>query len=147
MIPTTGWNVQLHYDNLSALVKEQPRLGPMPSYKTVLRCMRENGWLQVHQPALPTRGQQRAADRLQRREVRGFEVAHVHGLWHLDFHQAKISILDATGKWHRPMTGELMRTLAAHAANNLRVLNQMAAELLATAAQRNLPRIDESLFL
>jgi general secretion pathway protein A len=44
------------------------------------------------------------------------------------------------------MTGELMRTLAAHAANNLRVLNQMAAELLATAAQRNLPRIDESLF-
>lgn len=97
------WNVQLHYDNLAAMVKEQPRLGPMPSYKTVLRCMRENGWLQIHQPALPTRGQQRAADRLQRREVRGFEVAHVHGLWHLDFHQAKISILDATGKWHRPM--------------------------------------------
>jgi general secretion pathway protein A len=44
------------------------------------------------------------------------------------------------------MTKELMRTLAAHAANNLRVLNQMAAELLAAAAQRNLPRIDESLF-
>ena len=44
------------------------------------------------------------------------------------------------------MTGELMRALAAHAANNLRVLNQMAAELLATAAQRNLPRIDETLF-
>jgi general secretion pathway protein A len=44
------------------------------------------------------------------------------------------------------MTKELMRTLAAHAANNLRVLNQMAAELLAVAAQRNLPRIDESLF-
>lgn len=44
------------------------------------------------------------------------------------------------------MTGELMHTLAAHAANNLRVLNQMAAELLAAAAERNLPRIDESLF-
>jgi general secretion pathway protein A len=39
-----------------------------------------------------------------------------------------------------------MRMPAAHAANNLRVLNQMAAELLAAAAQRNLPRIDESLF-
>jgi hypothetical protein len=34
------WNVQLHYDNLAALVKEQPHLAPMPSYKTVLRCMR-----------------------------------------------------------------------------------------------------------
>jgi type II secretory pathway predicted ATPase ExeA len=44
------------------------------------------------------------------------------------------------------MTDELIRTLAAHAANNLRVLNQMAAELLAVAAERNLPRIDESLF-
>lgn len=44
------------------------------------------------------------------------------------------------------MTGELMQTLAAHCANNLRVLNHMAAELLAAAAQRNLPRIDESLF-
>ena len=44
------------------------------------------------------------------------------------------------------MSDELILTLSGHAANNLRVLNQMAAELLATAAQQNLPRIDESLF-
>jgi type II secretory pathway predicted ATPase ExeA len=44
------------------------------------------------------------------------------------------------------MGTELMRTLSAHAAGNLRVLNQMAVELLAVAAERNLPRIDESLF-
>ena len=44
------------------------------------------------------------------------------------------------------MTQELIRTLASHAANNLRVLNQMAAELLAAAAEQNLKRIDESLF-
>ena len=44
------------------------------------------------------------------------------------------------------MTADLIRTLAAHAANNMRVLNQMAAELLAAAAERNLPRIDEALF-
>ena len=44
------------------------------------------------------------------------------------------------------MTAELIRTLAAHAANNLRVLNQMAAELLAAAVKKNLSRIDESLF-
>jgi hypothetical protein len=39
-----------------------------------------------------------------------------------------------------------MRTLSAHAAKNLRVLNQMAAELLVVAAGRDLPHIDESLF-
>jgi putative transposase len=97
------WNVQLHHDNLEVLVREQPPLGPMPSYKTVLRCMRDNGWTKIHEPAKPSPGQQQAAERLERREVRGFEVAHVHGLWHLDFHQAKIAILDAAGKWHRPM--------------------------------------------
>lgn len=53
--------------------------------------------------------------------------------------------LDQAGCPHL-MTDELIRTLAAHAANNMRVLNHMAAELLAAAAERNLPRIDESLF-
>jgi type II secretory pathway predicted ATPase ExeA len=53
--------------------------------------------------------------------------------------------LEQAGNSHL-MTAELMRTLTAHAANNLRVLNQMAAELLVLAAERNLPHIDESLF-
>lgn len=97
------WNGQLHYDNLVALAQEQPQLKPVPSYKTVLRCMQDNGWRRTHTPAKPSCGQQRAAERLDRREVRSFEVAHVHGLWHLDFHQAKIGILDASGRWHRPM--------------------------------------------
>jgi len=44
------------------------------------------------------------------------------------------------------MTEELIRTLCAHALNNLRVLNHMAAELLSAAAQRNLPQLDESLY-
>lgn len=45
------------------------------------------------------------------------------------------------------MTADLVQTLATHAAGNLRVLTHMAAELLATAAERNLPRLDESLYL
>ncbi len=97
------WNVQLHYDNLVAEAEGNRNLQPVPSYKTILRCMRENGWLRRREPAQPSDGQQRAAERLERREVRGYEVGHVHALWHLDFHQAKLSIVDAAGKWHRPM--------------------------------------------
>jgi len=97
------WNVQLHYDNLKALADEQPQLKALPSYKTVLRCMRDNGWLRSRQPARPSAGELRAAKRLERREVRSYEVAHVHGLWHLDFHLAKIAIVDPAGRWHRPM--------------------------------------------
>ena len=97
------WSIQLHYDNLKVLVQNHPDLGKLPSYKTVLRCMRENGWLRSREPAQPTEGQQQAAQRRVKREVRGFEVPYVHGLWHLDFHYAKIRILDASGKWHQPM--------------------------------------------
>jgi len=98
------WNVQLHYDNLVVLAEEEkPHLKPIPSYKTVLRCMRDNGWKKTREPAQRSHGQQRAAERPERREVRSVQGSHVHGLWHLDFHQAKISILDASGRWHRPM--------------------------------------------
>lgn len=44
------------------------------------------------------------------------------------------------------MSDELIITLSGHAANNLRVLNQMAADLLAAAVQQNLPCIEASLF-
>lgn len=44
------------------------------------------------------------------------------------------------------MTAELMQLLASHSLNNLRVINNMAAELLASASEKNLPRIDEALY-
>lgn len=97
------WSVQLHYDNLKVVVQEKAGLGKLPSYKTVLRCMRDNGWRQSREPAQPTPGQVQAAKRLESREVRGFEIAFLHGLWHLDFHHAKIRIPDASGNWLQPM--------------------------------------------
>jgi hypothetical protein len=45
------------------------------------------------------------------------------------------------------MTTELKATLADHAAGNYRVLMNLADELLAVAADRELPRLDEKLFL
>lgn len=45
------------------------------------------------------------------------------------------------------MTPELMRTLADHAMGNSRALTNMAAELLAVAAQRELTQLDEKLYL
>jgi len=47
----------------------------------------------------------------------------------------------------RLMTKELAATLCDHAVGNYRVLTGMAAELLATAAQRELTQLDEKLFL
>ena len=97
------WSVQLHYDNLSALARERPDLTPLPSYKSLLRLMRENGWRRRVEPALPTVGQQLAIRRREQREIRSFEASHVHALWHLDFHIAKVRLLNESGKWLRPV--------------------------------------------
>ena len=45
------------------------------------------------------------------------------------------------------MTPELMTTLTEHAAGNLRVLSNMASELLALAARRELSQLDQKLYL
>ncbi len=45
------------------------------------------------------------------------------------------------------MTSQLRQTLCDHAAGNYRVLTTMAAELLAVAAQRELAKLDEKLYL
>jgi transposase InsO family protein len=97
------WSVQLHYDNLSALARERPEITPLPSYKTLLRLMRENGWRRRLEPALPTPGQKIAIRRREEREIRSFEASHVHALWHLDFHIAKIRLVDESAKWLRPV--------------------------------------------
>jgi type II secretory pathway predicted ATPase ExeA len=45
------------------------------------------------------------------------------------------------------MTPQLRHTLCDHAAGNYRILTTMAAELLAAAAQRDLPVLDEKLYM
>ena len=45
------------------------------------------------------------------------------------------------------MSAPLRNTLCDHAAGNYRILSTLAAELLAAAAQRDLPQLDEKLYL
>ena len=44
------------------------------------------------------------------------------------------------------MTPQLRQTLCDHAAGNYRILTTLATELLAAAAQRELPQLDEKLY-
>lgn len=94
------WSAKLHSDNLQAYLKEHPELEAAPSYDSVRRLMKAKGW---HKRAkLRTDGQQRAAERLQSREVRSFESPFVHSLWHLDFHECSRKVADSKGVWHKP---------------------------------------------
>ena len=96
-----NWSYKLHADNLCALVRERPELGDAPSYSTVSRRMKERGWYKKR--IAKTKGRMRAANRLEKAEVRSFEASHVHALWHLDFHHGSLRVLDGSGRWHTPI--------------------------------------------
>lgn len=92
-----GWTFQLHHDNLLALIRERPGLGPPPSYTTTRRYMKHRGWLRHRKK------RRLAADAHEPRETRSFEVSHVHALWHADFHDGSRKVLTEAGEWKTPV--------------------------------------------
>ncbi|MFO1352964.1 MAG: DDE-type integrase/transposase/recombinase [Gammaproteobacteria bacterium] len=93
---------QLHYDNLAVQVKQHPTLGALPSYATLRRYMKAQGWVKRRRCQSRTPGQGAAEQRLAEREVRSFEATYTHALWHVDFHQGSRPVLSAEGRWVRP---------------------------------------------
>lgn len=87
------WSYQLHYDNLVALAKQEPSMGPMPGYATVRRFMKDQGLFRMKRRR---RGKAGAAE-LVTRETRSYEVAYVNALWHYDFHEGRRQVLTAAG--------------------------------------------------
>ena len=99
----TDWSVQLHYDNLVALCESTPALQPMPSYSTLRRHLKARGLHRQRSVSAQRPGEQRARDRLERREVRSYEVEYVNALWHADFHHGSVPIVTHEGRWVKPI--------------------------------------------
>ncbi len=99
-----SWSYQLHFDNVAALVEQQPQAGPMPSYASLLRYTKSHGLFKrarrgpAHSP-----GAQAAERRYEAREVRSYESEYVNGLWHLDFHHGSLRVLRSEGPWAYPI--------------------------------------------
>jgi hypothetical protein len=69
-----SWSVQLHYDNLVALLgKEQ-----VPSYATVRRYFAAKGLRKT-----PRRSRSKENKQFTRREMRSFEAEHCNALWRM----------------------------------------------------------------
>jgi len=99
-----AWSVRLHVDNLGALAKTDPSLEGVPSYATVRRYMKATGLFRRRRiEGAATPGEARARLRLEEREVRGYEAEHVHGLWHLDFHEGSRKVASEDGRLVTPI--------------------------------------------
>jgi putative transposase len=114
-----GWTTQLHVDNLRAALKSASlSASPLnatpvnghrsealyfcPSYPTLRRYMVAHGMHRQARLARISAGALAARDRLERLEVRSFEVDHVNALWHLDFHHGSRRVLTPAGAWMKP---------------------------------------------
>ena len=99
-----SWTVQLHYDNLAVLAKQDPAIGAMPCYATVRRYMRDQGLRRQRKRRVRARDTAGGeGTTFVPREKRSYEVSHVHQLWHLDFHAGSRKVLTASGEWRTPM--------------------------------------------
>jgi transposase InsO family protein len=98
-----GWTHQLHADNLRILCETDPKLGVAPSYATVRRHMKSQSWLRRPQRRDDNRpGAQAARNDRSLRESRGWEMSHVHALWHLDFKDGSLPVLTRSGERKYP---------------------------------------------
>jgi putative transposase len=97
----SSWTVQLHVDNLRAALTNTDV--PLPSYATVRRYFKAQGMFRRSQPKSNTAGALLARDRLERLEVRSFEVECVGQLWHCDFHHGSRKVLTRQGSWEKPL--------------------------------------------
>jgi len=96
------WSYKLHLDNLEVLVEEEKLPKPLPSYSTIRRFMKARGLTRQRRRQRNTPGAERARARLEKREVRSYEVEYVGALWHLDFHEGSRHVLTAAGDWAKP---------------------------------------------
>ena len=94
------WSYQLHHDNLTVLVKENPSMGPMVAYPTVCRVLKDRGLFRQRGRRRP-RGKG-GENEVVPRETRSFEVAHVNALWHFDFHEGRRQVLTPKGERKTP---------------------------------------------
>lgn len=88
-----GWTMQLLYDNLVVVCEEDNDLPSPPSYSTVRRYLKAQGWHRRRSVSNLRPGQVKAQERREAVEVRSYEALYPDSLWHLDFHVCSRSVL------------------------------------------------------
>jgi transposase InsO family protein len=98
-----SWTYQLHADNLRILCQTTPALGSVPSYATVRRHLKAHAMFKRPRRRDDDRPEAQAArNKRAQRESRGWEMSHVHALWHLDFKDGPLPVLTRAGVWEHP---------------------------------------------
>ena len=139
------WSYDLHYSNLLRNLSPEAATRP-PSYATVRRYLQRRGMIPSHRLAdrHDTPQAQRTQQRFEHREVRLYEHAHTHALWHTDAHYGSMA-LSRDGEIQHPI---LIAVIDDHARYILHAqwywheqARTVAHALSQAFAKRGLPRM------
>lgn len=137
-----GWTIQLHVDNLRAAFRGSDTY--VPSYPSIRRYLLAHAMFRQARPKRASAAALAARDRLERLEVRSFELEHTGALWHLDFHHGSRKIVTAGGQWQTPMLLGVIDDHSRLACHLQWYLDETAASLIHGLSQafmkRGLPR-------
>jgi transposase InsO family protein len=102
------YRYQLLYDNLQSWALQQQPIVDIPSYTTIRRLCKANGWLRKKNPirqddGTPLPSSLIALAHVEQVEIRSYEHEFVGGLWHLDFHKGSKKVLSHTGSYVVPL--------------------------------------------
>lgn len=144
-----GWSYKLRHENLDVIVKAKPELGPLPSYRTLLRFMKATGLVKRKRKGRAgSPGARRAEHRFEHREVRSYESEYVNALWHYDFHHSSVRVLLGTGQWAYPVLCGILDDHSRLCCHAQWYLAETAENLIHALVQgylkRGLPRADLS---
>lgn len=95
------WSYKLHADNMRVRIKSDSSLAPMPSYSSIRRYMVLHGLRRARERGADNPVEKATAYK-EGREVRSYEAAYTHAIWHLDFHHGRRKVLTPNGEWVRP---------------------------------------------
>jgi putative transposase len=140
-----SWSARLHHDNLVASAESNPDLKPVPSYATLRRFLKANGFDKRRRvQSRRTEGTERAEARFLDREVRSYEAEYVGSLLHFDAHHGSRKVLTPKGEWVTPILFGVLddrSRLACHLQWYLSETTEIVAHGLSQAFQkRGLPR-------
>lgn len=134
-----SWTYQLHADNLAAELRKRG-LGEWPSYPTVRRYMKSQGWYRRRRPRNADRpGVAQTLAHFESCEVRSYEAEYVHGLFHSDGHEGSLKVLTPEGQLVIPTLLAVLddhSRLCCHAQWYLDENSQNAVHTLSQALQK-----------
>lgn len=132
-----SWSYALHHVNLLATIQRVPGIECTPSYQSLRRFMRARGYIKRRRKRKP---EDHLADETTMnvyvaRERRSYEVTHVGGLWHSDFHHGRLRVDLPNGERRAPIALATLDDRSRVCCHGQWYLGEATAELVHGSSQ------------